>query len=198
MRYLLLLTLLIPALSLSQYEFDRSPIDECWVEISGEYCKDDQVLARDAFVTAGRQKMQEINSVFLEKIDPLWVDNGAHGNTLVKESINIYRTYNYCLSTLCRTIRNDCGAGFADGNQARNFNLCNNHREDLLVLAQAQIKSALLGNIDRKQRSLWLEKLSAISLRFDQYLHPRLRQTNRELAGASGQILALAKLLWQR
>jgi len=178
----------------AEYEFDRDPIESCWVD-AGSYCGTNGVLARDAFVADGTIAMQEINQEFQDRLDPLWLDNGGHAHSSVSEAINIYRTYNYCLQQLCDTIRTDCGSGFANSTDENNYNQCDGRRQDLLKLAQSQIKSSLTGNFNRKQRSLWIEKLNAIGLRFDQFLHPRIRQVNRELASAADSILALARTL---
>lgn len=181
------------SLAQAQYEFNSAPVDDCWVEI-GSYCTGDFDFSRDLFFKEGTLKMQEINDTFQAQIEPLWLDNGAHANALVNSATEIYRTYEHCLSRLCDKILADCSANAENEFGRRNANHCEARRQDLLPLAQAQIKSTIVSNIDRKQRSLWVEKLKAISFRFDQYLYPRLRQMNREMAGTV-VILALARLV---
>ena len=54
----------------------------------------------------------------------------------------------------------------------------------------------LESNLNRKARSLTVEKASALSLGFDKWLHPRLREANVSTAIIAKSILALAAYLW--
>lgn len=213
--YLLLLVLFIPAVQ--AYDFDNAPITSCWNEggiidfslydndedpnyFDKNQCKnvESSKIDRNAFVAYGVPELENINTVMQDKLHTLWLDNGGHGEALVGESVNLYRTYNYCLESLCQLIARDCGSDNLAGDSQANRNRCLDRKDRLLELTEAQIRMQVQSNVERKSRSLLVEKISAISLRFDQWLHPRLRHVNVNFARTADAVLALARETWSR
>ncbi len=211
-----LLVILSPSVA-QAYEFDNTPVTTCWNEggiidftlyddtNEGAYfdknqCKnvESNKLERNAFMAYGAPEMEKINTVMQDKLHTLWLDQGGHGEALVGESINLYRTYNYCLESLCQLIARDCGSDNLASDSQANRNRCLNRKDRLLELSQAQIRMQVESNVERKTRSLFVEKMSALSLRFDKWLHPRLRHVNRNIARSANSILALARETWSR
>lgn len=185
------------------YEFDREPIQECWVEINfeTEQCQNVDLsnsdVSNNAFAAYGAEEMQLITEELQARLEPLWFDNGGHHQAIIQEGINLYRTYNYCLESLCEKIAKTCSAIAKENSDwQRNYARCNDRKDQLISLATTQLESQLQGNIERKKRSLVVEKMSRLSLRFDEWIHARLSNFNRGIDIAEKAILALAAELW--
>jgi len=207
-----LLLIILTLGSAQAYEFDSDPITDCWNEggiidfksfdepeedfyFTADQCNNAEStrIDRNFFAAYGAEEMQKINVVMQEKLEPIWLDNQGHSETMIQESIKLYRTYNYCLQSLCNLISRDCAA---NSNRQENYQRCDTRRERLLSLSQNQIQMSLEGNLNRKARSLNVEKISTLSLRFDQWIHPRLTKANVSTAIIAKSILALAAYLW--
>jgi len=185
------------------YEYDTEPITECWIEFptfTTQQCnhKASATTESNAFAAHGAPEMNRINDIMQDRVEALWQDNTAHADTIAKEAAQLYRTYDYCLQSLCNQILSDCRAANLNQLARENAQRCELRRQRLLSIQEANLTATTHVNLNRKADSLFIEKMSQISLHFDQWLHPRLTAVSKNLAEAEKTIIALARAVWKQ
>lgn len=143
---------------------------------------------KDFFKTNVSPKIETINKMFQENLNEVYHDNQAHHKFIVQKTINNFRIYHYCFEDLCDAVYKNCASKNSNTRTFDESEWCKNRQTKLELLQKRKIHFILTDNEERKNRSLLEEKINALCSRFNEFIHPKMKEINSALDKAIGSI----------
>lgn len=175
--------------------FFQLKASESIIESQKKLCKAPPVFfeekacsSENFFKTEVSPKIENINKIFQKNLDEAFYDNQANHEFSVQETIKNFRIYHYCFEDLCDRVFKNCASNNSNARTLEEFKWCKNKQEKLELLQKRKIHFIVTNNIERKHRSLFEEKINALGSRFNQFIHPKMKEINSTLDKAKGSI----------
>ena len=153
---------------------------------------------KDFFELEGPNEIKKINEEILAiPLQEVYHDNSADPKFAVEKISADLRVYADCFYKLCDQIADDCSKArstVANSNIPDQTEWCEARRDKFIELQQAKIKYLLSHNTARKHRSLYEEKIARMGFRFEEFLHPSIKNQLRLLQKIGARISELLPL----